>query len=160
MGNCKIYWTLSLLIVTLSLGAQETSPILIFSPQQTNLGNQNWMISQGEDHTLYFCNNKGLALYNGAHWELYPTFDFSIMRSVKAIGNRVYSGNYMDLGYWEKNSSGRLNYTSLKKTLDIEVLEDLIVAAMHEAKKNADNLSEQEMKSVTGGMPMPPGIKF
>ena len=31
---------------------------------------------------------------------------------------------------------------------------------MHEAKKNADNLSEQEMKSVTGGMPIPPGIKF
>ena len=47
---------------------------------------------------------------------------------------------------------------SLKE--DIEVLEDLIIAAMHEAKKNADNLSEQEMKSVTGGMPMPPGIKF
>ena len=47
---------------------------------------------------------------------------------------------------------------SLKE--DIEVLEDLIVAAMHEAKKNADNLSEQEMKSVTGGMPMPPGLKF
>ena len=49
-------------------------------------------------------------------------------------------------------------YSSLKE--DIEVLEDLIVAAMHEAKKNADNLSEQEMKSVTGGMPMPQGIKF
>ena len=48
--------------------------------------------------------------------------------------------------------------SSLKE--DIEVLEDLIVAAMHEAKKNADNLSEQEMKSVTGGMPLPPGIKF
>ena len=48
--------------------------------------------------------------------------------------------------------------SSLKE--DIEVLEDLIVVAMHEAKKNADNLSEQEMKSVTGGMPMPPGIKF
>ncbi len=47
---------------------------------------------------------------------------------------------------------------SLKE--DIEVLEDLIVAAMHEAKKHADNLSEKEMKSVTGGMPMPPGIKF
>ena len=47
---------------------------------------------------------------------------------------------------------------SLKE--DIEILEDLIVAALHEAKKNADNLSEKEMKSVTGGMPMPPGIKF
>ena len=48
--------------------------------------------------------------------------------------------------------------SSLKE--DIEVLEDLIVAAMREAKKNADNLSEHEMKSVTGGMAMPPGIKF
>ena len=47
---------------------------------------------------------------------------------------------------------------SLKE--DIEILEDLIVAAMHEAKKNADSLSEQEMKSVTGGVPMPPGLKF
>jgi len=47
---------------------------------------------------------------------------------------------------------------SLKE--DIEVLEDLIVAAMNEAKKNADALSEQEMKSATGGMPMPPGLKF
>ncbi len=47
---------------------------------------------------------------------------------------------------------------SLKE--DIEVLEDLIVAAMNEAKKNVDAISEQEMKSVTGGMPMPPGLKF
>ena len=47
---------------------------------------------------------------------------------------------------------------SLKE--DIDVLEDLIVAALNEAKKNADMLSEKEMKSVTGGMPMPPGLKF
>jgi DNA-binding YbaB/EbfC family protein len=48
--------------------------------------------------------------------------------------------------------------TSLKE--DIEVLEDLILAAFSEAKKNADKLSETEMKAVSGGMPMPPGIKF
>lgn len=48
--------------------------------------------------------------------------------------------------------------TSLKE--DTEVLEDLILAAFSEAKKNADQLSETEMKSVSGGMPMPPGIKF
>ena len=28
------------------------------------------------------------------------------------------------------------------------------------AKKKADNLSANEMKSVTGGMPLPPGMKF
>ena len=48
--------------------------------------------------------------------------------------------------------------SSLKE--DTEVLEDLILAAFTEAKKNADKLSETEMKSVSGGMPMPPGIKF
>ena len=47
---------------------------------------------------------------------------------------------------------------SLKE--DTEVLEDLILAAFSEAKKNADKLSETEMRSVSGGMPMPPGIKF
>ena len=47
---------------------------------------------------------------------------------------------------------------SLKE--DTEVLEDLILAAFSEAKKNADKLSETEMKLVSGGMPMPPGIKF
>ncbi len=43
---------------------------------------------------------------------------------------------------------------------DIEMLEDLIVAATLEAKRNADKLSENEMKSVTGGMPLPPGMKL
>ena len=47
---------------------------------------------------------------------------------------------------------------SLKE--DTEVLEDLILAAFSEAKKNADKVSETEMKAVSGGMPMPPGIKF
>ena len=42
---------------------------------------------------------------------------------------------------------------------DVEVIEDLLMAAISEAKK-ADNLSESEMKSVTGGMPLPPGMKF
>ncbi|PPR26712.1 MAG: Nucleoid-associated protein [Alphaproteobacteria bacterium MarineAlpha9_Bin4] len=47
---------------------------------------------------------------------------------------------------------------SLKE--DIEVIEDLLMAAISEAKKKADNLSEAEMKNITGGMPLPPGMKF
>ena len=43
---------------------------------------------------------------------------------------------------------------------DIEILEDLIVAACADAKKNADKLSETEMQSVTGGLPLPPGMKL
>ena len=38
---------------------------------------------------------------------------------------------------------------------DIEMLEDLITAALNDAKTKADALTEQEMSSVTGGMKMP-----
>ena len=57
---------------------------------------------------------------------------------------------------------GRVKSIKIDESLkeDIEVLEDLIVAACSEAKKNADILSENEMKSITGGMPMPPGLKI
>lgn len=47
---------------------------------------------------------------------------------------------------------------SLKE--DMEVIEDLLLAAISEAKKKADALSENEMKAATGGMPLPPGLKL
>ena len=34
------------------------------------------------------------------------------------------------------------------------------MAAISEAKQKAENLSETEMKTITGGMPLPPGMKF
>ena len=104
--------------------AQETSPIQVFSPKQTNSGNQNWMISQGKDKTLFFANNQGLVSYNATKWKLHPAKDNSIIRSVRVIDNRVYTSSYMDFGYWEKNSKGELKYTSLSKKLNVELLED------------------------------------
>lgn len=38
---------------------------------------------------------------------------------------------------------------------DIEMLEDLVVAAVSEAQKRAEGLYEEEMKKLAGGMPMP-----
>ena len=37
----------------------------------------------------------------------------TIVRSVKAIGNKVFTGAYMEIGYWMKNNKGVLEYTSL-----------------------------------------------
>ncbi len=37
---------------------------------------------------------------------------------------------------------------------DVEMLEDLVLAALHEAQAKATALSEEEMKKVTGGLPM------
>ena len=44
---------------------------------------------------------------------------------------------------------------SLMKPEDKEVLEDLIVAAINDAKHKADQKSQEEMKKLTGGMNLP-----
>jgi len=46
------------------------------------------------------------------------------MRSVKVIGERIYTGFYMNFGYWKKNDFGRLEYTSLTKNISENLIED------------------------------------
>ncbi len=38
---------------------------------------------------------------------------------------------------------------------DVEMLEDLVLAAVGEAQKKAGELAQEEMKKLTGGMPLP-----
>jgi nucleoid-associated protein EbfC len=62
--------------------------------------------------------------------------------------------------------SGKMHVTaveidpSLLKPDEKEIVEDLLVAALADAKSKAENLMAEEMKTVTGGMPMPPGFGF
>ncbi len=46
------------------------------------------------------------------------------MRSVKVVGDRIYTGCFMEFGYWQKNNLGTLSYSSLSKKLPIELIED------------------------------------
>lgn len=41
---------------------------------------------------------------------------------------------------------------------DLEMLEDLIVAAVNEAKRRVEELVKEEMGKLTGGLPIPPGL--
>jgi len=43
---------------------------------------------------------------------------------------------------------------------EAEVLEDLIVAAINDAKTRADTEMQAEMGKLTGGLPLPPGFKL
>ncbi|HEX9465013.1 MAG TPA: YbaB/EbfC family nucleoid-associated protein [Alphaproteobacteria bacterium] len=49
---------------------------------------------------------------------------------------------------------------SLVDPKDVEVLEDLIVAAVNDARGKIDALTADEMKKLTGGIPLPPGMKL
>jgi len=49
---------------------------------------------------------------------------------------------------------------SLMKKEEKEITEDLIIAAINDAKSKAELATEEEMKSVTGGINLPPGMKL
>ena len=49
---------------------------------------------------------------------------------------------------------------SLLKESEREILEDLIVAAHNDAKAKTEVLIQEKMKSLTGGLPLPPGLKL
>jgi DNA-binding YbaB/EbfC family protein len=49
---------------------------------------------------------------------------------------------------------------SLIKPSEKEIVEDLIVAAHADARRKAEALLQEKMKDVTGGLPLPPGMKL
>jgi nucleoid-associated protein EbfC len=49
---------------------------------------------------------------------------------------------------------------SLMKPDETEILEDLVVAAAQDAKAKLDHLLQEKMQEMTGGLPLPPGLKL
>ena len=49
---------------------------------------------------------------------------------------------------------------SLFKEDDVEILEDLIIAAHNDAKERAEAITAEKTKEITAGLPIPPGMKL
>jgi DNA-binding YbaB/EbfC family protein len=49
---------------------------------------------------------------------------------------------------------------SLLKAEEREILEDLVMAAHADAKAKSEAMMAEEMKAMTGGLPLPPGMKL
>ncbi|WP_137388384.1 YbaB/EbfC family nucleoid-associated protein [Rhodoligotrophos defluvii] len=61
------------------------------------------------------------------------------------------------------NGKGAMKGISIDPTLltdDREILEDLIVAAHADARQKMESALAEEMKQLTGGLPLPPGLNF
>lgn len=99
--------------------AQELLPYVEnFSKSNYNGDNQVWGITQGNDNAMYFANNHYFIRYNGVSWEKYSLPNKTIIRSVYADADKIYSGSYNEFGYW-KRQNGVMRYTSLSKGLDL-----------------------------------------
>ena len=49
---------------------------------------------------------------------------------------------------------------SLMKPDEVEILEDLVIAAFQDAKGKVETAMQSKMQEVTGGLPLPPGLKL
>jgi DNA-binding YbaB/EbfC family protein len=49
---------------------------------------------------------------------------------------------------------------SLMKPDEKEIIEDLLVAAHADARRKAEAVLQDKMKQLTGGLPLPPGLKL
>ena len=62
------------------------------------------------------------------------------------------------------NGKGDLKKVTIDKALadpeEVEVLEDLIVAAFSDARRKVSAHAEQEMQKLTGGLQLPGGLKL
>lgn len=104
--------------------AQDLPPIVKYNSSIYGAGNQNWMISQDKNQFIYCANNDGLLQFNGSAWTLYPSPNESIMRSVRVVDDRIYTGCYMEFGYWTKKKDGQLTYFSLSNSIKNKILDD------------------------------------
>lgn len=124
-GFQKLIFTFYLLVVFSFVGyAQQLPPIVKYPSSIYNAGNQNWMISQDKHQFLFFANNDGLLEFNGTNWNLYPSPNETITRSVKVVGDRIYTGCYMEFGYWVREANNKLKYNSLSDKIKSKIIDD------------------------------------
>ena len=87
-----------------------------FSKQDYRAENQNWSVTEDNNGFIYAANNIGLLEFDGTDWTFYPSPNGTVIRSVAVDrNNRVFTGGYREIGYWERDSIGNLGYHSLNR---------------------------------------------
>ncbi len=107
------YLIFGMLLLVSHLYSQHTPEIINFSPKDYLAHPQNWAISQHTDRAIYMANSEGLLRYNGNLWTLHKLHTNKIIRSVYCQKNRIFTGGYGEIGFWEINDCQQLKYTSL-----------------------------------------------
>ncbi len=101
--------------------AQDLPPIQNFGPLEYSGEYQNWAISQSKSKKIYVANHTSLMEYDGVRWKKYKLPLETIIRSVHAVGERVYMGCYEEFGYWVRNQKGLLEYTSISDGIKSQI---------------------------------------
>ena len=111
----KYFWQLVLVVLTpmIMVGQHLLPPIHNYKINDYKAASKNWGLAANESGELFAANNKGLLHFNGEEWTLYKLPNETVIRSVAYIKGKVYTGSYEEFGYWKKDETGVLLYTSL-----------------------------------------------
>ena len=83
-----------------------------------NAGTQNWKIRQDAQGRMYFANNEGVLVFDGAYWQLYPLPNKTIVRSIEfGADKNLYVGGQDEIGFFSPANNGQLIFTSIKNLI-------------------------------------------
>ena len=88
------------------------------------------------------------------------------MADMQAALEKVYVTGQAGGGVVKVTMSGKFSVKSvdidpsLLRADEKEMLEDLIITALADAKAKAEAVGAEQMKAVTAGLPLPPGMKL
>ncbi|WP_158826875.1 triple tyrosine motif-containing protein [Mucilaginibacter lacusdianchii] len=89
-----------------------------YEKKQYNAGTQNWKIRQDDQGRMYFANNEGVLVFDGAYWQLYPLPNKTIVRSLEfGADKKLYVGGQDEIGYFVPAKNGQLTFTSIKNLI-------------------------------------------
>ena len=106
----------------------EGRPLLqVFMPSDYQASATVNTVAQDHDGVLYFGSDV-LLQYDGTTWRRFSTKNNLAINSL-AINEqgRIWVGGYSEIGYFEKDSSGQLHYTSLLSKLPPEHRDRLFI---------------------------------
>src|ERR1700741_1266534 len=112
---------LALLLIYGRLYAQNTialPDIVNYSKQAYNGGPANWGICQDKKGIIYVANDEGLLTFDGSFWKRYSLPSSATIRSLAlASDGKLYIGSSGEIGFYEADENGLLNYTSLNNLI-------------------------------------------
>jgi signal transduction histidine kinase len=75
---------------------------------------------EDEDGIMFFGNENGMLEFDGTHWDLHQKPNFARVDNLKIIGDKIYTIGAGDIGYFQRDSIGRMKYHSLNDKLNEE----------------------------------------
>lgn len=112
MRICSFF--LFLLFFITGWAMENNHGVISFSQNDYPGARQNWSVNTSGNGMIYFANHSGLLVFDGTNWTLNNQANQTTTRCVKAPSDSlIFTGGYMEFGYWKKDQNGDLSYHSL-----------------------------------------------